>query len=239
MSIRIAELYPGDRVISSRKIGPTTEQMPLIVLGSSKNNDSVILLAERGLGLAQMNPWWNAGDYFHSAIDDYLEDIFADSLSQTLKQVLVATEICVNKSTALGEVLVGNSRRVFLPSMCELGFETPYLEGISYISALKQYHRIMRNDVARIALVSGSSKACFYWTRSSDNDNEFHCVMPDGCSCIVSKENYDIRIRPCFSVSVEAEVAQVTVSGSSYYKLTGMRTRRAIQGDLFVQLMTL
>lgn len=209
------------------------------MLGPSENNDSVVLLSERPLIRMRMSPWWAADDYFHSDIDAYLENSFMDSLSRPLKQMLVATQIRVSINTPIGEVIVGNGRRVFLPSMHELGFGIPYLEGLDYINALKMFHNTRDDRLARSVLTPDVEQAGWYWTRSSAGVDEFYCVKASGDSCAVMKDSYDIWIRPCFSVSVDAEVTPVVESNHSYYELVGAETRRIIQEDLFVRLMTL
>lgn len=238
--MRVAELHPGDRVLVSEWEDKAAKRMPLIVLGPSKENNSVVLLANKALCQMQMGPWRDVGDYFHSSIDDYLETVFMDCIPCSLKQALVKTRIYAE--ARVGEIgAVGHDRRrVFLPSINELGFGTMPMEGISYIDALKIYFCTGSEKVARCAIEEDSYSACCYWTRSSPNGGVFYCVTSSGDGVVSWQNRRDVWVRPCFSVSVDAGVVPATgVSGSSCYELTGMETKRVIQEDLFMRLMTL
>lgn len=238
--MRITGLRPGDIVLSREGEGKQLKQIPLIVLGPSENNDSVVLLSAPALGRVQMRPRFDIGGYFHSTIDDYLETVFMDSTPYSLKQALAETEIHAGVSVKGTTVAMCDRRRVFLPSMNELGFRNVPEGGVNYIDALKAYSHTSLRSIARVAAENGSSEMSCYWTRSSPRSNIFYCITPEGNGFTAPQDSCDIWIRPCFSVSVDTEVAPVDKFNIHYYELVGAETkRRIIQEDLFMRIMTL
>lgn len=227
-------------ILSREGEGKAAKQIALIALGPSENNDSVVLLSGVALGRAQMSNTWDENDYSRSNIDCYLENSFTDRIPCSLRQVLVATQVCVDTSTRGVVSRIYNRRRVFLPSMYELGFDNVFVEGINYINALKTMRQVRTDILARYAIEQDFHNPCCYWTRSLAGDNGFYCITHCGGSCIVAKDSRDTYIRPCFSVSVDAEVTLIPGLIEPSYELIGVETRRRIiQEDLFVRLMTL
>lgn len=239
MSTVITELHPGSKVLSIEG-GETINRVPLIVLGMSKSNDSVVLLSNKVLNRMQMRPRFGIGDYFHSAIDDYLETVFMDFIPYSLKQTLVKTWIYAETSTEGITAVRHKRRRVFLPSMNELGFGTMPMEGIDYINALKAYFHTSSESIARFAAERGVYETRCYWTRSSPRSGMFYCVTSGGDGIVNEQYTRNVWIRPCFSVSVDTEVMPLTeLTGRDCYALIGIETKRVIQEDLFMRLMTL
>lgn len=239
--MRITELHPGDIILSREGEGETAKQISLIVLGPSENNDSVVLLSERALEQVPIHNMWDESGYFRSYMDCYLENSFIDWVPYSLRQALVATQVCVDTSVRGIISTTRNRRMVFLPSMYELGFSDVLMEGLNYISALKAYRHTESEAVARFTAAEDRYETCCYWTRSFCGDNKFYCVSNTGGVDIAARDNRNVRMRPCFSVSVRTEVAPV-LSGSAglCYKIVGMKEeRRVVQEDLFVRLMTL
>ncbi len=238
--MRITELRSGDIVLSREGEGETARQISLIVLGPSENNDSVVLLSEVALGQVQMANTWDENSYFRSNMDCYLENSFTDYIPCSLRQALVAIQVCVDTSTIGIVSRIYNRRRVFLPSMYELGFDNVFVEGISYINALRIMRQVRTDVLARYAIEQDFHNPCCYWTRSIAGDTGVYCVTKGGGSCVVAKDSRDTYIRPCFSVSVDAEVTLIPGLTEPSYELIGVETRRRIiQEDLFVRLMTL
>ena len=220
--------------------GKAAKQIALIALGPSENNDSVVLLSGVALGRAQISSMWDENDYFRSDMDCYLENSFTDYIPYSLRQALVATEVCIDMSARGIPSRAYERRRVFLPSMYELGFDNVPMEGVNYINALRMMRHVRVDNLARYATDQGSNSTCCYWTRSFAGDNEFYCVTHSGCSCTVAKDGSNTWIRPCFSVSVDAEVIPILGLVEPSYELIGVETkRRIIQEDLFMRLMTL
>ena len=229
--MRITDLCQGDTILSKATIGIITYDMPLIVLGSSQSTNSVILLSEKGLMAARMSIGSDPDDYFSSDIDRFLNAGFLiEYVPESLNHVLVGTRVITHeRHNGIEKAAI---RKVFLPSMYELGYSDYAREGLNYGTpcvAGQQAISIRKNMPVR------------YWTRSVDGGRFLTISSRGSPSMAESAASYYASLRPCFSVSVRTEVAPV-LSGSDglYYKIVGMKEeRRVIQEDLFMRLMTL
>lgn len=173
----------------------------------------------------------NPDDYFSSDIDRFLNaDFLIEYISESLNHVLVGTRVTAHERHS--GVERDALRKVFLPSMYELGYSDHVREGLNYgvpCAVWQQAVSVRKNAPTR------------YWTRSVGG-GRFLTISSRGLpSMAESVASYYASLRPCFSVSVRTEVAPVLAGSAGLcYKIVGMKEeRRIVQEDLFVRLMTL
>ena len=216
MNIKITELRPGDKVLSKINIGLENYDMPLIILGPSQSNNSVILLSEKGLMAARMSVGSDPDDYFSSDVDRFLNAGFlTEYVSESLNHVLIGTRVVAHeRHNGMEKAAI---RKVFLPSMYELGYSDYAREGLNYGTPC----------VAGQQAVSVRKNApTWYWTRSVGG-GRFLIVSSRGSPSMAESVNsYYASLRPCFSVSARTEVALMSGLVRPYYKLVERLFRR-------------
>lgn len=169
-------------------------------------------------------------DYFSSDIDRFLNTGFlTEYVSESLNHVLVGTRVIAHERHS--GIERDALRKVFLPSMYELGYSDYVRDGLNYgapCAAWQQAVSVRKNAPTR------------YWTRSVGGGRFLTVSSRGSPSMAESVNSYYASLRPCFSVSERTEVALMSALVRPHYKIVGMEAkRRVIQEDLFMQLMTL
>lgn len=201
---------------------------PLIYCGLSKNNDTALLLSRDLLPPMRMNDY-PSSQYDGCELDVFLGDNFRDIISNNLNKCLVTTEIELNSDRCI-------KRDVFLPSLKEVNKDIEH----SFLCALTRYRDTHTYSFVRAACGLLDNNPHSYWLRTPYSASNFYCVSSIGNSNSNNAASSGSWLRPCFSVSLDAEVTPVVDFNHLYYELVGVETkRRTIQEDLFMRLMTL
>lgn len=230
---RISDVAIGSRIMSEVKIDGTTWDMPLIVLGLSSDNDSILLLSEFVLLQMAMNQN-DVAKYFGCDVDIFLENKFKDEyISDELRQSLVKTAIVTRQN---GSSIIGN-RSVFLLSTSELGLNNVLGEGCNYIQAIRfGMGEVDEFETRRAYGLDG--RAHYYWTRTAYTTSDFRYVLRSGYFSNDNASYPDYWLRPCFSVSLDTIVVMERDNRllPNVYRLG--RTLETFNENLFLKLLS-
>jgi hypothetical protein len=148
------------------------------------------------------------GYYEGSSIDNYLNTDFLDSLSQSVQDSLIASDITITDKSSLGvtgDAATTISRKVFLLSSAELGGPKS-AASVPEGGALKYF----AGDYSRRTAALPNGDACAYWTRTPDTW-ETYTVFTIGKNGVGSgSADIESGVRPAFCLSESTAIVQRT-----------------------------
>ena len=214
----LSSITAGSIIKFNTTLSGSNNLTDFIVLGTSYNNDTILLLQRYLYELRAFNSI-SSSEYNASTIDNYLSaevsttDNYRSKLDESIRNRLTKTS--VKSYSFSNKKIININRDIFLPSYSELGYSSTsysYLsdEGISYLDALKiAAGRTSMDDEARISVVKSDKTdyAPYYWMRSPGGD-----VGSNYGDNYVTISN--IFIRPIISLSPTTLIDNIN---SAYY----------------------
>jgi hypothetical protein len=200
---------------------------PYFVLAADYGGN-VLLLREKLLNNAMpfnendRHMWagYEYGGYYEgSSVDNYLNTDFLDSLSRSVRDNIVSSEIVITDKASLG--VTGNataliSRKVFLLSLVELNGANSYAS-----VAEGEVLKFFKDDYNRRHAVYSDGDEGVYWTRTPETW-ETYTVFTIGKNGVGSgSADIDSGVRPAFCLEKSAEVVQRTdiIDGQTVYAI--------------------
>ena len=154
-------------------------------------------------------PTHELGSYYEdSSIDDYLNTVFYESLSQSIKDFMVESNIEItDKASYIGSDRISTkiSRKVFLLSLEELSFKLKYIivqEG----TPLKYFE----DDYTRRLAFLPDGKEFPYWTRTPELWENYTVVAIGDNEVRSEPAHISYGIRPAFCVEKSTPLVQST-----------------------------
>ncbi len=198
MSRTISELTPGTKVYYDVTRDGETKPWEFIVLGSSEQGNSVLIMSALCFMTKRMNPT-NVAEYNECEADVFLDGEFLTTyFDEKFIAALTPTQIkCYSIAAAATQTL---ARKCFLPSYTELGWTSANDEGASYLPALKTWSNNTGDNAARVAYNTAGA-AQWWWVRSASSDSQFRLVSANGYAYSNYASNSGSWLRPVLSVA--------------------------------------
>ena len=207
----ISQVTPGALVYFNTTLSDSDASTPFIVLGLSKQGNSILLLQK----IVYESKVFHTGDspYYTSNIEKYLSadasetDSYRSKLPEAIRNVLVNTEIesyvFENKTTMI------TSKDIFLPSVTELGGtdSSYHVEGKSYLDVLKIAYTTDDDNTAKVTQTSTGGQN-FYWTRTAKDKSSTYIIYTNGIITFASNPLGGSYVRPILSASPDTLVSE-------------------------------
>lgn len=229
MSKKISEITPGSIVCFNTTLSGSDKTTPFIVLGPSKQGNSILLL-QKYLYIRRKFNNTSVSEYSTSDIDKYLSadatesDSYRSKLPEDIRNCLVKTTI--GSYSHSSSTTLSLARDIFLMSYTEAGFTNDSKlvdEGNSYLDALKIAAGTTVDDYARKATLEGGSSGG-WWLRSPGNSGYVKNVGSGGSDNGGLTPSSSDYVRPLLSVApatlVEEESSTFSIIGPPKYQST-------------------
>ena len=210
MSRTLSQLTAGTVIHFNTSFTGTDADTTFIVMGTSEQGNSVLLMPELVIAQKRMHSS-NVAEYNGCEMDTYLSaetDGFRSAyLSSALQACLVPTQIkCYSIDN---DTTITIARDIFIPSYTELGWTSDHDEGASLLPALKTFKDTTNDNTARIANNTAGS-SCVWWMRSASSAAQFRFVFNDGVAVSYSASGAGSWLRPLLSVAPATLVSDET-----------------------------
>lgn len=194
-------------VTKSEKIVYITEHdeyIPYIVITNDYNGNTLLL---RQKALAEPKRYNDYSSYYkNSEVDIFLNEEFYNTLSNSVRDIIISTEIEISSKDNLemhGETLDKCNTNIFLLSFEELNYGAKASNTVADEGKKLDYFDIPQNRL----VLNDKQVSCAYWTRSADTGYNSQVFLVGRDGKIGSTNAYEANgIRPAFCLDGKTKI---------------------------------